>query len=358
MPSNIITGAKMYTSAVKNYPYMHSLYAQAIADPTKFKYSQFGEETMVREIIGVSAGTYSGMWNDTEDEGSGWTAHAALFDREISFNVGAVEEMNAILAGMELTGLLKAKASWKRMGPEIDAVSCSYISANIQSGNAIAAADLPMTKTGIVDSLISLRQQVYDLGYYGEIAVMLDSESYGNLTSNFFNAGGLVSGAMLSKTSKTFAATDKDYFQNTLEFTGDVHRFMDNMYIYNVPKASMHNKVTLLDKKSVGQEAGGFVAATGAVGYHAVKCQVIPLDAAALSVRHLVGEIAVPQRFMDIQGFDIKSELDAMNEMYDGVTMVENIGVNQLADSFRYLNRILYGPTTFETQKHLMFEVY
>lgn len=361
MASAIVSGAKMYTSAVKIYPYMNSKFAQALGDNQKFKFSAFGEATMVREIVGVSAGSYDGSgWNATDDTGSGWTPHTAEFDREISFAVDAVEEMNSILNGMELTGLLKAKASWKKLGPEIDAVSCATISSAVPVGNSkLNTADGYKTDVdNIIPTIIAVRQQIFDLGYAGDIALMMDSATYGVLTNAFVKGFGLASGAMLTTVSANIAPTEKDYFEDTLEFKGTITRFMDNVYIYVVPSTSMINKVIMLDKKTTGQEAGGFAPDSTTAGFHNVNMLFVPKEAAALSVRHLVGNMTVPQRFADQSGFDIANELEGLNNMYDGVTGVQNIGIDQNGDQFRYLNRIKYGPTTFETQAHLLFEIH
>ena len=360
MAGNIIAGAKSYTSAIKKFPYMYSLYIQALANIKKFKYSQFGEETLVREIVGETAGNYGTAWSSDAADMGVWTAHKALFDREIAFTVDAVEEMNSILSGMTLTGVEIMKASWKRLGPEVDAVTCARVSYNIPAGNKFSNLT-PGYKTGVEDiiqTLINLRQKAYDAGVWGDIAVMIDSETFGNLTTAFVKNYGLASGVMLSKVKTHLATAVADYNEDNLEFTGSVSKFMDNMYLYSVPSVSMVSQVLLLDKKSAGQKQGGWIADVTNDDFYRVKIQVIPEEAAALSTRHVVGNISVPIRFQSETGSATKTELEQINAMYDGVDTIENIGITQNGDYFWYQNRVKYGVAIFETQRQTMFEVY
>ncbi len=360
MANNIIAGAKMYTSAIKRFPYMYSMYIQALADIRKFKYSQFGEETLVREIVGETAGTYGSAWSSNGVDMAVWSSFKAIFDREIAFNVDAVAEMDSILSGMELTGVEKMKASWRRLGPEIDAVACSTISSNIPASNkhSNAEAGYQTDVDHIIPTLIRLRQEAYDLGVWGDINVMIDTEVYGNLTNAFVNKNGLASGVMLKQVKSHLATAPADFYEDNLEFVGSIAKFMDNMYLYPVPAQCMNSQVLLLDKKSPGQLQGGWTPDTQHPNFYKVKIQIIPDEAAAISARHLVSNIAVPARFMSEVGESIQTELSQINQMYEGVAKVDNIGITQNGDSFWYQNRIKYGVAVFETQKHTMFEIY
>lgn len=352
---NIISGAKQYTSAVKVMPYANSRYARALSDNTKFKYSLMGGETMVMEITGETAGSYdpaTGFHISNTAEG-GWTAHTAEYDRELCLSGDAVDEMDNVLAGMPLIITEKAKASWKKLGPEIDALCASKVSANMPEENKHTGVGYELTADKIIDTLNAMDLQFTNLGYDGEVAVMLNTKIAGNLRTALKDHSGLASNVMLS-----VAPTTGDYDGKTLEYTSKVTKFGDRFYIYEVPAASMGNKVIMLDKKSAGQEVGGFKLDTTAEGYHEVLAQFIALDSAALSIRHLVGNMTVPQRFLNLSDIQLNKELTALNQMYDGVAVIKSIGVDQEGDQIKIMSRIKYGPTFFETQKHLMFEIY
>ena len=120
----------------------------------------------------------------------------------------------------------------------------------------------------------------------------------------------------------------------------------------------MISNVILLDKHSAGQTAGGWIPDTSAPGFHNIDMLVVPVDAAALSVRHIVSSLTVPLQAYNVEKFDINAELSGLNQMYDGQVYIENIGVDQNADRFKYMNRIKYGVAVFGVMAHTIFGIY
>ena len=363
----LVSGIRSYTSAVKSMPYSQSMFAQALADTSKFRYSLFGEYTAVREITGEAAGNYDSRegFNAYCIDLDVWNEFRAEWDREISFSVDYLDEMNTILRGMTLTGTEKLKASWRRLGPEIDAVSCASIWNQMPAGNRHAndEAGYMTDADSIVQTLIDKDNELYDMGWYGDVAVMLSSAVASNLSQAIIKYNGLASGAMLTpvesaRVTRRVDFRGEDYFEDGLHFKYEVLRFQTRMFIYKVPRQCMVSNVILLDKKTSGQTAGGWIPDTRALEFHNIDMLIVPVDAAALSVRHIVSSLTVPLQAYNVEKFDVNAELSGLNQMYDGQVYIENIGIDQNADRFKYMNRIKYGVAVFGVMAHTIIGVY
>ena len=367
MNGALVSGIRSYTSAVKSMPYSQSMFAQALADTSKFRYSEFGEYTAVREITGETAGDYDSCdgFNAACIDLDVWNEFRAEWDREISFSVDYIDEMNSILRGMTLTGTEKLKASWRRLGPEIDAVSCASIWHQMPAGGKHANSEdgYKTDIDNIVQTLIAKDNELYDMGWYGDVAVMISSAVATTLSQAIVKHNGLASGAMLqpvesTRVTRKVSFRGEDYFEDGLSFKYDVLRFNSRMFIYKVPKQCMISDVILLDKKTAGQTAGGWIPDTSAEDFCNVEVLVVPVDAAALSVRHIVSNLTVPLQAYNVEKFDINEELSGLNKMYDGQVYIENIGVDQNADRFKYMNRIKYGVAVFGVMAHTILGIY
>lgn len=363
MPNALRSGIRAYTSAIKSMPYSQSMFAQALADTSKFRYSEFGEYTAVREITGEAAGNYDGCKGFSANciDLDVWSEFKAEFDREISYSVDYLDEINSILRGMELTGTLKLKASWQRLGPEVDAVSCATIYNQIPSGNQHSNTETgyQTDKANIIQTLIDIDNRLYDMGVYGDVAVMMASNIATNLSVAIKEANGLASGAMLapvtSRVERQVNFRGEDYFEDGLHFKYEVLRFQSRLFIYKVPKQCMIDKVLLLDKKTDGQTAGGWVPDTG---YKPIDLLIVPTEAAALSVRHIVSSLTVPLNAYNVDKFNVNDELSGLNQMYDGQVILENIGIDQTGDRFSYKNRIKYGAAVFSVLAHTIIGIH
>ena len=363
----LVSGIRAYTSAVKSMPYSQSMFAQALADTSKFRYSLFGEYTAVREITGEAAGNYDSSegFSANAIDLDVWNEFRAEWDREISFSVDYLDEMNTILRGMTLTGTEKLKASWRRLGPEIDAVSCASIWNQMPAGNQHANTEngYKTDADNIVQTLIDKDNELYDMGWYGDVAVMLSSAVASTLSQAIIKYNGLASGAMLTpvesaRVTRRVDFRGEDYFEDGLHFKYEVLRFQTRMFIYKVPRQCMVSNVILLDKKTSGQTAGGWIPDTKASGFHNIDMLIVPVDAAALSVRHIVSSLTVPLQAYNVEKFDVNAELSGLNQMYDGQVYIENIGIDQNADRFKYMNRIKYGVAVFGVMAHTIIGVY
>lgn len=367
MPGALISGIRAYTSATKAMPYSQSMFAQALGDPSKFRFSLNGEYTAYRVITGETAGNYDGVtgFNAGPIDLDVWAELRAEFDRSIAFAVDYISELNTILAKMPLTGTEKLKASWRRLGPEIDAVSCATIYNQIPASNQIvnSTSGYQTDAENIVQTLINMDNNLFDLGWYGDVAVMLASNIAGYLSQAIIQFNGLASGAMLApvtsqEVTRRVNFRGQDYFDGGLHLTYEVLRFQNRMFIYKVPRQCMVSNVVLLDKVSDGQVEGGWIPDTDADGFHSIDMMVIPVDAAAVSVRHVVSSMTVPLAAYNIDKFNVNNELSALNNIYDGQVVVENIGIDQTGDRFKYMNRIKYGAVVFEGLAHLIYAIY
>lgn len=367
MAGALVSGIRAYTSAIKAMPYSQSMFAQALGDPSKFRFSLNGEYTAYRVITGETAGNYDGTtgFNAGPIDLDVWAELRAEFDRSIAFAVDYISELNTILSGMTLTGTEKLKASWRRLGPEIDAVSCATIYNQIPASNQIVntTAGYKTDADNIVQTLINMDNNLFDLGWYGDVAVMLASNIAGYLSQAIIQFNGLASGAMLApvtsqEVTRRVNFRGQDYFDGGLHLTYEVLRFQNRMFIYKVPRQCMVSNVVLLDKVSDGQVEGGWIPDTDADGFHSIDMMVIPVDAAAVSVRHVVSSMTVPLAAYNIDKFNVNNELSALNDIYDGQVVVENIGIDQTGDRFKYMNRIKYGAVVFEGLAHLIYAVY
>ena len=359
----LISGARAYSSAVRHMPYSQSAFARAIADTSRFRYSAFGAATLIREIVGETAGTYDACngFNAPCISLTSWSEFKAEYDREISFRVDWKEEMNNILNGMTLTSTEKMKASWRMLGAEIDAVSCAKIFNKTPSGNQHANTEdgYKVDADNIIATLISMDNRLFNEGVNGDVAVMLSTKAYANLSNAIKNANGLASGVMLSPVKRKvdfwFEGEATPAEEEGLHFIYNIFKFQSRMYIYPVPDRSMISDVVLLDKKSAGQTAGGWIPDADA---KAVDMLVVPMAAAALSVRHIVSSMTIPLNAYRVDTFDVNKELVGLNNMYGGQVYVENIGIDQSGDMYKYMNRIMYGVAVFKTWAHTIFAVY
>lgn len=360
-------------------PYVNSKYA-VLADPGKFEYSLFGQTTYVREITGGNAGNYttSGYRPVGKSGTSVRTPFVAPYDRSMTDSVDALAEFNALLQGEVPNIVLITQLTWARFGAEMDALITANLytvakTENDTNGGSTKAVpnllevkeeDLktPTLTSGLYGQLTDVKNAMFDEGYSGRIFVFGSTDYMAALTKAITNAGyGLANQSLLNLANSSDIRLPEDV-RDKLSMNPEIGIY-DDMYLIKVPKSRMYSHVTLLDGVSSGQEDGGYIPTASPVGdtLKEVAFTAVPYEGVAVSVRHLVANMLLPQVLTDARGFNVaKLETDInlvdqavqeSNKALVGRFEIQNIGVNQKANAFEMSSRIVWGLAVFQTYK-------
>lgn len=357
-------------------PYVNSKYA-VLADPGKFEYSLFGQTTYVREITGGNAGNYttSGYRPVGKSGTSVRTPFVAPYDRSMTDSVDALAEFNALLQGEVPNIVLITQRTWARFGAEMDALITAnlYAVAKAEDAKSVKAvpnllkvekSDLktPTLTSGLYGQLTDVKNAMFDEGYSGRIFVFGSTDYMAALTKSITNAGyGLANQSLLNLANSSDIQLPEDV-RDKLSMNPEIGIY-DDMYLIKVPKSRMYSHVTLLDGVSSGQEDGGYIPTAKPVDdiLQEVAFTAVPYDGVAVSVRHLVANMLLPQVLTDARGFNVaKLETDInlvdqavqdSNQALVGRFEIQNIGVNQKANAFEMSSRIVWGLAVFQTYK-------
>lgn len=350
MANAILTGAQMYMDKVIKYPYIKSKFA-VLADKSKFQYSKFGEKTLVREVTPGTSSDYDEATGFAVGGTGGsvtWEDFTAEYDRQYTAPVGALQEMNSILEGMELGGTALVEAWYNQEGAEIDALACAKIYSKTPVSNRLTINAHPIDKTHIIDTLLYIDGQIRNNGEEDAVAVFIRNSVYSDLQSAIVDNYGLASDAVLTYT------TSANNEEGKIDVELRVKKLNDRMYLIPVPDNRMISNVTLLDGFSDGQTAGGFVPDTSAEGYCNIYILAVPFNAAAESFRHIVANMTVPAMY---QAEANNVDISALQDYYDGSMTILNIGVDQNGDQWKYMNRIVFGTAVFSNRTMTIFSV-
>ena len=347
----VLTGAKMFMSKVVTYPYMVSKFA-ALADKSKFKYSKFGEETLVREVTPGTSSDYDEAVGFVSGGTTGsvvWKPFKAEYDRQYTAAVPALVEMNSILDGMELGGVELVKAWYQQEGAEIDAVACSTIYSHVPEDNRWLNTTHKVDVTNILDTLLDIDAAQRGVGEDGPVADFVDQETYTAIEKAIIKNFGLASSATLTYTTATNEG-------DGIEVNVSVKKLNDRTFIIMVPNSRMNSHITMLDGVSGGQEAGGYKPDTETTGYAHINILSVPFASAFVDIRHIVSNMTVPALF---QGMAAKANeaINTLQDYLDGSTTILNIGVDQKSDQWKYMNRIKFGAGVFSNRAHTIFSV-
>lgn len=367
MAVNIIQNVVNFTDQYVIAPYKTSQVVRALGDNNKFQYGLYGEFTGIREIDGIPSSAYDSCngWNEPCETLNPWSIFKAMIDRKIAFSVDLLRETNTILPGMTPTGHLVFEASWAKMGAEIDATALSQLDYQIPTGNKMAntASGYQTDPDNIINTLNNMSTWLVNNQVYGPSVLFMSASVMRNLKTAIVKNYGLASGAMLTEVTVTNNPVDRDrndFTGNVLEYTSTVWKW-DNIYIYVLPDDRMVNKVILLDGTSEGQTAGGWAPDITDPDFHYIDMMLVPSQAAAIGVRHLVKQVMVPSVFSNYNPRGINLERDInkiVSDTYGDVLNIQNIGITQKGDMFRWVGRIVYGVPVFKTWKHTILEVY
>lgn len=352
MANAILTGAKMYMNKIVKFPYIKSKFA-ILADKSKFHYSKLGEKTLVRVVTPGTSSDYDEQKGFIANENTGsvtWEEFGAEYDRQYTAPVGALQEMNSILEGMELGGAALVEAWYNQQGGEVDALACSTIYSKIPEENRLLNTTYKTDKANVLDTLTYIDGAIRNAGEEGPVAVFIRNAVYTNLMGAIISNFGLASDAVLTYTTST---ADDD---GKLDVEVRVKVLNDRLYLIPVPDARMISHVNLLDGVTPGQTEGGYTANSEADGFCNIDILAVPFEAAAESFRHVVANMTVPAQYSaDVA--KAKVDISALQDYYDGSVTILNIGVDQSADQWKYMNRIVFGTAVFSNRVQTIFSV-
>ncbi len=341
----VIETCKSYSNQVVREPFMGIGYLPLVK-PEIFDYSKFGKETMIREITGGTASDYD-INSGFEANGTGgsakWIPYVAPYDRGITFAVDSMDEYNAVLAGMELSGAAIAKQNLINMAAEIDATTTAALYASVPEANVLSSTTAKLDKDNIIATIDDIEAKIFNAGYNGDCYVFTRASVYSAFKAAIIDKNGIANEDVLKLTPV-----------KGLEIETRVLKY-NNMYFVRIADNRMYSAITLLDGKSEGQTAGGYAKADGA-SY--VDVLVVPAPAAALSLRHFVANLLVPMAFMHgLNPGEVQAELGGVNDLTGGAVAFSNVGINQKADAFEYQTRMIYGAMAFNIWKKTLFAV-
>lgn len=365
MAANIIQNVINFTDQYILMPYRNSSVVAALGDNRRFRFSLFGESTAVREITGVNSKAYDPCngWSDECEVINPWREFRANIDREISFKLDLLREASSILPGMTPTGELTYEMSWRLMGAEIDAVSMGMLDSQIPTANKVSnvTEGFQVDPSNILKTLTNLEAWLVNNKVYGGAAVFMSASVFKNLRLAMIENYGLASGAMLQVMNGVANPVDRRYGESgrLLEVNTQVYRWGD-LFIYEIPDDRMVNKVILLDGKSDGQKLGGWVPDYTDPDFHKIDIMVVPFISAAIGVRHIIKEVMVPSVFRDYtpSGAKLEQDLADLAASYNGVINIQNIGITQQGDMFRWVGRVVWGLPVFSNWAQTILEIY
>lgn len=328
-------------------------------DPSNKIYTVKGKTVKIREVDAGNAGTYDpdlGWLTDYGDAaGVNWRDYVCDFDRAKRPQVDAIDEMASFQTGMESSiAALNRDFMDNRLPKEIDATTIAKWYSRIPAANRHINSETgyKVGKADILETLVNIEADVLNAGYDGITAVFMSSLVYAALKVAITTNGGLASGTMLKETNaKRAVELDSD---TLLELNNNVILYGKLMLIV-MPSDRMYTKVTVLDGKSEGQTAGGYVPNYDDNAFANIDLLVLPLNAAFVNIKYLVENFLIPANMPDLDYTQI--ELRELNQKMFGNVAIDNVGINQKAHAFEYDTRIIYGADVFEIKRPTCFSV-
>lgn len=314
-------------------------------DPTNQILTVKGKETAIREIETKGAGDYTGKWGDGIDTASSdYKNYYAPYDRSYSAAIDSLKEAQSYVDGSTPT-LVGVATSYikKRLAPEIDTailaryasqVAAGNVHANTDSGYGIAAAN-------VLETLANIEKDVANAGYDGDVVTFV-SATVNAAIEQALLAKNILANEVTIKRAMTKDEIAEGFGPLEIEIRA---RKINNLLVVAVPDDRMVGKVYMLDGFSAGQEDGGVIPAKNLSTYFDMNIIAVPLEAAYANIRHIVNQLFVPLGF---DTDDYQENINKVNEKLFGVITLENNGINQAADGFKFNSRCVYGGDIFE----------
>lgn len=314
-------------------------------DPNNQILTVKGKETAIREIETKGAGDYTGKWGDGIDTASSdYKNYYAPYDRSYSASIDSLKEAQSYVDGSTPT-LVGVATSYikKRLAPEIDTAIIARYASQVAAGNVHQnnASGYGITKDTILETLASIEKDVSNAGWDGDVVTFV-SATVNAAIEQALLAKNILANEVVIKRAMTKDEIAEGFGPLEIELRA---RKVNNLLIVSVPDDRMIGKVYMLDGFSAGQEDGGVLPAKNLSTYYDVNILAIPLEAAYANIRHIVNQLFVPLGF---DTDDYQENINKVNEKLFGVITLENNGINQAADGFKFNSRCVYGGDIFE----------
>lgn len=314
-------------------------------NPTEQVLTVKGKRTEIREIDAVKgASDYDGEFGSGVNTASlRQRAYDAPYDRTYSASIDSLKEAQSYVEGSTPSLVGVATSYLKtRLAPEIDTAILSRFANEIPAANVHANTDsgYGVTSATILETLANIEKDCMNAGYDGEVVVFISA------TANAALEQALLAKNILANPESIKRAMTKEEIAEgfgKLEVPIQVRK-INNLLLVTVPDERMAGKVYMLDGKSAGQEDGGVIPAKNLSTYFDFDLMAIPMSAAFCNIRHIISSLFVPLGF---DTADYQENINKVNEKLFGIITLENNGINQAGDGFKFNSRCVYGGDIF-----------
>lgn len=306
-----------------------------------------GKETAIREVQTKGASDYTGKWDDGFDSAEvDYKTYYAPYDRAFSASIDTLKEAQSYVEGATPSLIGVANHYLKNeLAPEIDRVIISRYANEVASGNVHSSSDSGwgVDAAGILGTLTGIEADVANAGYVGDIVVFISATANKAFEQALTSANLLASAAPVTIEREMTRGEIAEGF-GPLKIEIRCRKF-NNLLIIPVPDNRMCGKVLMLNGIDPGQENGGCIPQKNSSSYFDVHILAIPMDAAFANIRHIINQLFVPY---GLDTADYQQNIETANEKLFGVVSLEDCGINQQADGFKFNSRVVYGGDIFE----------
>lgn len=312
-------------------------------DPNNQILSVKGKETAIREVETKGASDYTGAWGDGTGSASlNQVKYYAPYDRAYSASVDSLKEAASYLEGAKpsLPGVATSYLKTK-LAPEIDTVVLARYYTEAGEKHVTTEAGYAVDVDNILGTLTKIEADVKNAGADGDVVVFLSNTANAAFEQALLNKNILANDVVIER-DMTREEVAEGY--GALKIQIKAKKF-NNLIIVDVPDDRMATKVYMLNGIDAGQLEGGVIPAKNLSTYAPIHIIAIPMEAAYANIRHIVSNMFVPA---GIDVADYNENITALNEKLFGVISLENTGINQLGDGFKFNSRCVYGGDIFE----------
>lgn len=312
-------------------------------DPNNQILTVKGKKTAIREVETKGAGDYTGQWGNGADAASvSQVEYYAPYDRAYSASVDSLKEAASYLEGAKptLPGVATAYLKTK-LAPEIDTAILARYAAQAGVQHNTSDQGYGVDADNILGTLTNIEAQVKNAGADGDVVVFLSNTVMAAFEAALLAKNILASDVVIEREMTREEVADG---YGALKIQIKAKRF-NSLLIVDVPDDRMVGKVYMLNGNDPGQQEGGVIPAKNLSSYFDTKIIAIPLEAAYANIRHIVNNLFVP---VGLDTADYKENIEAINQKLFGVLTLEENGINQLGDGFKFNSRCVYGGDIFE----------
>lgn len=340
MAYSIIDTITGFNSSLQTQFYIGS--KTAVLKPVDKIFQENFGEIKIREIaITGGAGNYD---KEKGYDGAGgnvtvkWNTYTADNDRYFNLKSDAPEELASFLAGGK-PSILAGFESFANiaLASEVDAVAMARAYAgSVAGGNTLETSTL---KKSFFGGIIDILNKLYAKGVSSNQTVyaFIRADVYAQGEKEILDKYGLASDAVLARYSMELPIGIEG--EEPLKIVTKAIKF-NNAVLIKMPEDRMGTEVTLLDGRSEGQEAGGYVA-----GDTKMSAVFVPEGAMFVDTRYDVANILVPA---EVYQLNTQAEIDEAIRKIVGDVKINNIGVNQKCNGFEVNARIIYDAKPIE----------